>query len=447
MQRSLVFIILLIASIIAVAFWAWTHLESKRRNHDHVEPFETEEVNDQNDAMLNAYTPPAADANALRPCTVYFTERMTACDSGMMKYNRKVYERKLADLKDQIAVTTGQPTPEDLNKISLLNKMMDAYDALPYPKTCKLTLPNWYQLSQNDGTTPPLGDLARNKDRATSDQWGICYRADATIASVERTGMVLEREANNVPKSLVIGGKPYMRGRFADFKVDTVKRAYCEETKTSVQPYVFQTGFLIEKGSSAQPDYKIYSEGRQVAITQDIVDKYFTNIMYTEVVRKVIIDRVQYEENNMEPQVRFMTIRKCMRDVCGRWVVEYSGRTSVMFKLPILQKRIQLGIGKDYLLGTMQDLMDRYSASVVLSNKYKKLYNEAKANEDDTSAKLKTERTNKDTAQTNLTNATNARDNAKSAKDIAWSSKESWQNTYNGLNNELSGINRDNLCD
>jgi hypothetical protein len=339
---------------IAIVVWVMWLLTTRREHFSN-------DVADKQDLSLNTYDVPKPDANGLRPCTVYFTDRINACNSGEMRFNRNYYSEKVQDIKNAINARNGEPMPDELEKLSLLNKMVAAYDALPYKKICKTEIPNWYELA--DANKPPLGTILRNDERNPADQWGFCFKRNGSAKDVENTKLQVEKDDKGKLQGTTIGGAFYLRGKFPDFGVSTVQSIYCKET-ADVKPYVFQDGFKIENARAAKPVYKIYRDGVIATIDQSIIDRFFTNIMFQE----MVTNENGHEITAMVPQPQIMPCRKLYNDLCGRWVVEYSGKVNIRFRDRIIQKRIKYNIDQDHLLGSAQDLRNTKAASIKRSD-------------------------------------------------------------------------------
>jgi hypothetical protein len=404
------------------------------------EGFISTDVNDQQDAILNVYNAPVPDANGLRPCTVYFTDHVGACDRGELRYNRVFYEKKLQDIMDTIEVRQGQPTSDELSQISLLKKMIAAYDGLPNKKICKTDIPGWYE-KVGGVDKPPLGNIMRNADRSAVDQWAFCFKPNGTSADIADTKLLINQDANGNPSGININNTFYLRGAFPSFDEDTIKSIYCKETASS-KPYQFQNGFKLIDGASAKPTYLIFKNGINVPISQDIINEYFTNMFFYE----HVYNENGYEVNEMSPQPRSKVVHKLYTDLCKRTMKEYSGQINIFFKRPILQKRIPLNANQDHLLGTLQDLRNALDKSIQRSNALQTRINENQTIRDTKDASLKKAVDEKKTADDNVTKYTNEYNNAKPKYDENKDKADKAKPKYDYSVKMYDDIKNINLC-
>jgi hypothetical protein len=293
------------------------------------------------------YIPPQSDKNNIRQCAVYFTDLVGACDRDEFKYNRNYYKQKLDAIQKVIDDREGQPTPAELEDIKLNKQMYAEYEKMPN-NTCKITIPNWFEFADSD--KPPLGNIERNKERNASDQWGFCFKPGGNEEDAKATKLNVERRPDGTLDGVQVNSRFYLRGKFPNFDFDTVKSVYCHETP-NVKPYAFKDGFMV-KNATNRPEFSFYKDYVPSPITQDVIDKYFTNSFYKEVVQK----DSQYEYNIMVPQSPQFTVQKLRTDPCNRTVSQMSGRMSLGFPNKIVRKTIPLNTTKKHLLGTMKSM-------------------------------------------------------------------------------------------
>ena len=166
-----------------------------------------------------------ADAVKMRPCAVYYTDNIAACDHPGALYEKTPAWRKFR--VDQINAA-GPPTPADLEEKRLLEQIIleETEKKENFPRFCKVPFAGFTEIADD-----PRKMQSQAADRGPAEHWAFCYKpnpdkgsADASaVAFGDRGSVVMNADAiTNMGDANV-----YNRIQFRKLDFNEVKQAMC----------------------------------------------------------------------------------------------------------------------------------------------------------------------------------------------------------------------------
>ena len=168
------------------------------------------------------------EAPKMRPCAVYYTDNIAACDHPGRLYEQTPQwrETRLAAL-----MKIKAPSEAERTEIQLLRDIKQ--EGAGAPKYCKVTLTDFTEKAED-----PYKMAKNAAVRGAPDHWAFCFKANPDRAAAEATVRDFgDRSAiyTNMDYITTMGdANVYNRIQFRDLKFDTVKYASCLNSPPSL---------------------------------------------------------------------------------------------------------------------------------------------------------------------------------------------------------------------
>lgn len=291
-------------------------------------------------------------------CTVYYTDNISACDAPRdvngvridFSYHRKYYENMKEQLEKR-QTQAGNMTQSEAQQYATILDVLRQYDKMLDGQSCKLTIPNWQQITDNANNVT-LGNIEQNTERGNARQWAFCLtKRSLDVEDLDGHGLDIEKRQDGSLYTIDHQGHQYARGAFPNFNLDTMKSLYCTET-------VAQTS---QRFSGVQIDpfaftIKVITNGEiQNTLDRSIVNKFIdSNLLMEDAIVNGNIESVY-----MKSKPLIASVYKINHDICGRDnIVLTNSRISI--QLADMTNPIkQVAADQANVLGTRADLIAR----------------------------------------------------------------------------------------
>jgi len=164
----------------------------------------------------------------MRPCAVYYTDNIAACD-----HPGKLYEKTPQWRETRLAQLSAIAAPSEAEKteIQMLNEIKT--EGANAPKYCKVTLSEFTEKADD-----PYKYAKEEAVRGSPEHWAFCFKANPDRAAAETTVREFGDRSSiytNMEYIMTMGdANVYNRIQFRDLKFDGVKYASCLSTKPSL---------------------------------------------------------------------------------------------------------------------------------------------------------------------------------------------------------------------
>lgn len=183
-----------------------------------------------------------------RPCTVYFTNKVTQCDRGDFAQSKVAlaYEIKRLMIRKRLLLASRA----ERRRLYILKKKLAEYGGMPAGQ-CKVTIPNWQQLYKATETPANFGKLKQNRGRGPPDQWAFCFRPDGPTRNAWLTStpfQIAKEKDGTTPVLFDMGtsaANAHIRGTFKSFDKDYVANILCTETRPVDDPVPDSLAFEV----------------------------------------------------------------------------------------------------------------------------------------------------------------------------------------------------------
>ena len=166
-----------------------------------------------------------ADPVKMRPCAVYYTENIAACDHPAALYEKSMSWRKIR--LDQLnALRT--PTTAETEERNLLSQIAaeETQKRGNIPRFCKVSFPGFSEIADD-----PRKLQSQAKTRGPAEHWAFCYKANPDAASAEVSAVAFgDRSSVYANKDTVTNmgdNNVYSRIQFRNLDFGEVKSAMC----------------------------------------------------------------------------------------------------------------------------------------------------------------------------------------------------------------------------
>lgn len=160
-----------------------------------------------------------------RPCAVYFTENIDACDHPKNLYQMR--DNELIDRYTQLERKGNERTAEETVEYNAIKSVHADRTKVPLNGTvCKLTFKDWKE--QGDAPRKIAGPASAQ--RGPPEHWAYCYRNDVNDAETRRVATEFGDRGAVKFDEYTDGrgdGKMHARVQFKDLGFDAVQTAYC----------------------------------------------------------------------------------------------------------------------------------------------------------------------------------------------------------------------------
>jgi len=166
-----------------------------------------------------------ADPIKMRPCAVYYTDNIAACDHPAALYDKTPLWRQWRF--DQLKAIQS-PSDAEREELRLLTQVIaeETRTLGKIPRFCKVPFPEFGEMEDN-----PRKIAHQSSNRGPPEHWAFCYKpnpdkqsADAAVIAFGDRGSV---KANTETISDMGDGNVYARIQFRDLAFDQVKHAMC----------------------------------------------------------------------------------------------------------------------------------------------------------------------------------------------------------------------------
>jgi len=302
---------------------------------------------------------PGEPKTDFRPCEVYFTDSVKACDENEFKYHVAYYEEKLNKINTAVSARGGVPNDAENDLILKYTRMIKDYQKFPNAQFCKLKMPNWEQRTA-DKQAPIISKTDRNDNRGPVEHWAYCWRNHATTtpAGLAKTGMLID-QVGGKPTGVTFSGAFYVRGKFDEsISPAGAVKTYCHESSGAVPEYKIKTALVIRNALKGPRQTKYVKNNADAPVRDWDSDTYFRDQLF----RENAATTGNRDVVTAQALVRAVRLVKIAKDPCGRVVEHYSTSARVQFTANIQLASTTLGSGDDYLAGRTTDLTARISS-------------------------------------------------------------------------------------
>lgn len=289
-------------------------------------------------------------------CTIYFTKDIGTCDTPTVKngvlinfnFHRYYYEMMRKTLEDRRR-SKGTLTMKESKMYRTILDVLKQYDNMIDGKSCKLTVPNWKQITDSTNNVT-LGNLPQNRHRGAANEWAFCVTKHVPGINQGGRGLQIAKKRNGKPYLLSHDGEKYERGAFPDFSVNTIRKLFCAET-SSLQTQKFSFGLQL---NVIDRKVNVISNGE----IRNVVDNRLIDALYN---RGIIFDMLRNWKETQTLHINCKSVRlpiyRIDRDICGRDFITLTSHT-LRFKFNKGQGLLKRApLSQFHLLGTRSVLL------------------------------------------------------------------------------------------